>query len=125
MPVVSGSSNSCFIATAAYGSYLHPHVRQLRDFRDEYLLGNTPGRAFVAFYYRTSPPVANFIARHTVLRVITRLALTPLVIVIAHPLMAFFYLLLLTWAVFMTMLRRIKAVRLSTLTHYEHHKIPH
>ena len=117
MPVVSGSSSSvskgCFIATAAYGSYLHPQVQLLRNFRDEYLLSTTPGQTFVAFYYRTSPPVAEFIARHAVLRGLTRLALTPLVLAVAHPLLAAFFLLLLTWMVFTTMSRRSKASHLS------------
>ena len=116
MPVVSGSSSisqGCFIATAAYGSYLHPQVQQLRNFRDEYLITNAPGRAFVAFYYRTSPPVADFIARHAVLRGIARLALTPLVLTVAHPMMAVFSLLLLAWTVFTTTSRRTKASRLS------------
>ncbi|HIJ87153.1 MAG TPA: hypothetical protein HPP97_05630 [Desulfuromonadales bacterium] len=113
-PVVSGSSSGgCFIATAAYGSYLHPQVQLLRNFRDEFLLSNAPGRAFVAFYYRASPPVADVIARHAVLRYITRLALTPLVLTVAHPLIAVFSLLLLTWGVFATASRRTKTSRLS------------
>ncbi len=118
MPVVSGSSSHCFVATAAYGSYLHPQVQLLRNFRDEYLLTNTPGRAFVAFYYRNSPPLADFIARHPVLRGITRLALTPLVVAVAHPLLAAFSLLLLTLAAFTTMLRRSTTVRFGRLTGY-------
>lgn len=78
-------SNGCFIATAAYGSYLHPQVRLLRNFRDEYLLTNAPGRVFVDLYYRSSPPIADFIARHPFLRGVTRLALTPIFLVITHP----------------------------------------
>jgi hypothetical protein len=82
-----GSSGSgCFIATAAYGSYLHPHVQQLRHFRDNYLLPNAPGRAFVSLYYRCSPPLADFIARYESLRGVTRLLLTPVIIVVIHPL---------------------------------------
>lgn len=81
----SGDGGNCFIATAAYGSYLDPHVEVLRKFRDRYLLTNGPGRLFVAAYYRVSPPVARLIARHEPLRSATRWALTPLVYGAAHP----------------------------------------
>ncbi|MDD2365825.1 MAG: hypothetical protein PHN84_06635 [Desulfuromonadaceae bacterium] len=85
----SGSGSGCFIATAAYGSYLHPQVHLLREFRDDYLLTNASGRAFVKTYYSLSPPLADFISRHTVLRFIARLALTPVVAAVAHPAAAF------------------------------------
>ena len=49
----------CFLATAAWGSYQEPHVQVLRRFRDEVLLTNGPGRAFVSAYYATSPPLAD------------------------------------------------------------------
>ena len=80
-----GGGGGCFIATAAYGSYLHPKVQLLRDFRDHYLLTNGPGRAFVALYYRLSPPLADFISRHDTLRLVTRFLLTPLVLAVACP----------------------------------------
>lgn len=83
-----GGGGGCFIATAAYGSYLHPHVRLLRDFRDRWLVTNAPGRAFVALYYRISPPLADVIARHDSLGLLVRLLLTPLVLVLAYPLAA-------------------------------------
>jgi hypothetical protein len=80
-----GPGGGCFIATAAYGSYLDPHVAALRAFRDHYLQTNAPGRAFVRWYYETSPPLATWLARHRVARAATRLALTPLVYAVAKP----------------------------------------
>lgn len=88
-PILSGGSESgCFIATAAFGSYLHPKVQLLRDFRDRYLLVNTAGRTFVALYYRFSPPVAHFITSHEKFRILFRWVLTPLVLIIQFPLIA-------------------------------------
>lgn len=81
----SGGGSGCFIATAAYGSYLHPQVQTLRDFRDHSLLSNAPGRLFVALYYRMSPPLADFISRHELLRSMTRAALLPVIFAVAYP----------------------------------------
>ena len=83
-----GGGGGCFIATAAYGSYLDPHVMVLRRFRDEFLMPNAIGRAFVATYYRWSPPFAAFIARHDTLRAVTRVALTPVVLGLESPFLA-------------------------------------
>jgi len=83
-PPTSGGSSGCFIATAAYGSYLHPQVVILRDFRDNYLLSNPPGRALTAAYYKLSPPLAALIARDETLRYSVRLFLAPLIYAVAH-----------------------------------------
>ncbi|MBI5430313.1 MAG: SBBP repeat-containing protein [Nitrosomonadales bacterium] len=75
----SSSGGGCFIATAAYGTPMAEDVRYLRAFRDEYLMTNTPGRAFVRAYYTLSPPVADFIREHEAVRAAVRVALTPFV----------------------------------------------
>jgi hypothetical protein len=80
-----GGGGGCFIATAAYGSYLDPHVMVLREFRDKVLLKTKLGQKFVKFYYKHSPPVADFIRKVEALRVATRLALTPMVYALAYP----------------------------------------
>jgi hypothetical protein len=57
----------------------------LRRFRDDYLLTNAAGRAFVAWYYEASPPIAAVIAGHEGLRAVTRWLLTPVVYGIEYP----------------------------------------
>jgi uncharacterized delta-60 repeat protein len=74
------TKDSCFIATAAYGSLVDPHVQILRLFRDKYLLTHGPGRMFVSLYYHYSPPLADLIAEQPVLRLIVRVFLFPIIV---------------------------------------------
>jgi hypothetical protein len=74
-----GGSSGCFVATAAYGSLMEPHVKLLRKFRDRVLLAHPAGKTFVRLYYTYSPPLADFIAKSDALRVLVRWSLLPLV----------------------------------------------
>ena len=74
----------CFIATASYGSYMHPHVVTLRQFRDQFLKSTSWGREFIDFYYQHSPQIAQKIKQSTSLKVIVRAALYPIALAIEH-----------------------------------------
>jgi hypothetical protein len=78
-------ASDCFIATAAFGSYLDSHVMALRVFRDQVLLKHSWGRWFVTQYYHFSPPIAAVIAHNSTLRLITRLMLTPIIFAVEYP----------------------------------------
>ena len=99
LPVFSSVyGGPCFIATAAYGSFLHDDLRILRDFRDRHLLTNAAGRTFVDFYYATSPPIAAFIAKSEFLKLLTRAVLMPVIYFVKYPAGGFAVLVLLTLA---------------------------
>lgn len=93
--VSAGSSGGggCFIATAVFGSYLDPHVKVLRDFRDRYLLTNSLGRWFVEKYYKYSPPIADYIRDKEGLKFLVRIILIPIVLSIKHFYLTLFLLL--------------------------------
>jgi hypothetical protein len=80
-----GGGGGCFIATAAYGSMMHPYVKALRAFRDRHLLNNSPGRAFIDFYYKYSPSIADVIRDSEHLKLVTRIVLTPVVMFVVFP----------------------------------------
>lgn len=73
------TADSCFVATAAFGSIFHPSVQILRDFRDRFMIGNAFSRALVNFYYRHSPPLADVISQNSTLRFAVRMLLLPVV----------------------------------------------
>ena len=74
-----GDGDVCFIATAAFGSAVESHVKVLRAFRDTYLIPYTLGRIFVRTYYKYSPPLAQFISKHEILKIAVRIGLLPLI----------------------------------------------
>ncbi len=63
---------NCFIATAVYGSPYANEVIILQEFRDNWLLRFSLGRAFVSCYYQISPPVAHQIVKNIYLKKITK-----------------------------------------------------
>jgi uncharacterized delta-60 repeat protein len=83
MPKLEGGESRnfgpCFVATAAYGSPLHPYVKLLRDFRDKYLIPKKLGRTLTRIYYRYSPPLADFMAKHKAMKFVVRVSLIPLI----------------------------------------------
>jgi hypothetical protein len=77
-------TGGCFIATAAYGTDTAKELNILREFRDTVLLPNSLGAKFVSFYYKTSPPIANFISQHEVLRTIVRVGFVDPIVAILN-----------------------------------------
>lgn len=73
LPFKESKSSRCFVATAACGTPDHHYVEELRRFRDEVLLPTVAGRRLVAAYERTSPPVAEMIAKSPNARRATRM----------------------------------------------------
>ena len=65
-------SGGCFIATAAYGTSTARQLDLLREFRDVVLLNSTLGSRLVDLYYQVSPPIAEFISEHDVVRTLVR-----------------------------------------------------
>ena len=74
-----GDGGPCFIATAAFNSPMEKHVVLLKNFRDNFLLTNSPGKLFVKSYYQYSPAVADFIRQHESAKTVVRILLYPLI----------------------------------------------
>jgi len=75
----SGAGGRCYIATAAFGSYLHPYVEVLRMFRDKFLLHSSLGQEFVAWYYRVSPRIADIVTCNSFFGASVRTTLLPVI----------------------------------------------
>jgi hypothetical protein len=71
------------VATATFGSYDHPYVVVLRDFRDQTLARFGAGRWLIRTYYDLSPPIARLIEDSAVARVVAMALLLPVVAVTA------------------------------------------
>jgi hypothetical protein len=74
-----GGGGGCFIASAAYGSFLDGHVHTLRAFRDRVLGRNSIGNYLVKSYYTLSPPAAGWIKGHENIQALARIVLVPVV----------------------------------------------
>ena len=74
----------CFIATAAYDTDTAKELDILREFRNTILLPNSLGTKFVSLYYKTSPPIANFISQHEVLRTAVRVGFVDPIVAILN-----------------------------------------
>ena len=67
--------SGCFIATAAFGSDLAPEVATLRLLRDAATARSALATTAVDLYYRSSPALAQALARSAVGRALVRTAL--------------------------------------------------
>jgi hypothetical protein len=79
------AKGGCLIAALAYQGQYADEVMILNHFRDRYLLPHASGRGIIRFYEWISPPLAEMIEKHEMLRPVTRWALSPLVYVVSHP----------------------------------------
>ncbi len=75
--VTGDKGSGCFIATTAFGTPMAEEIEVLRNFRDRYLLGTSPGRSLVDCYYRYSPPLARKIQQDAHLKHHVRTWLSP------------------------------------------------
>jgi len=78
----SSKGGGCLIATATYGSELAPQVQQLRELRDNQLLGTESGTNFMNtfndFYYSFSPIIADYERENPVFKEMVKVVITPM-----------------------------------------------
>ncbi len=75
----NGKKSNCFIATAAFGSPMHPYVKTIRDFKNRYLMSSKLGSAIINLYYKYSPLAVNIIEKHKPLKFVVRAGLLPFI----------------------------------------------
>ena len=79
----SSKGGGCLIATATYGSEFAPQVQQLRELRDNQLLGTESGTIFMNMfndvYYSFSPTIADYERENPVFKEAVKITLTPLI----------------------------------------------
>lgn len=78
----SSSSEGCYIATIAYGSYEHPQVIELRKFRDNTLSKSSFGRGFIKTYYKYSPKLVEHLKDKPIVNQIIKSILNTLIRII-------------------------------------------
>ena len=74
----------CFIATATYGSFLHPKINILRKFRDLFLNNTVWGKTFIKLYYKFSPKLVPFIKTSPLLKKISLIYIETLILFINY-----------------------------------------
>ncbi len=77
-------TDSCFIATATFGTSHSNELEYLRKFRDNHLMTNLFGRIFVIMYYYLSPPIARRIENHSFIKHISKNVLLRFIQIIKH-----------------------------------------
>jgi len=79
----SQNGGGCLIATATYGSELAPQVQQLREIRDDIVLGTNSGAVFMSafnsFYYTFSPTIADWERQNPAFKEAVKIAITPMI----------------------------------------------
>ena len=75
----TGEVDACFVATAAYGTFMANEVGNLRSFRDGFLRRSVLGELFVESYYSIGPAFAAAIDPSDPLRQAARAGLGPFV----------------------------------------------
>ena len=78
----NSGGGGCYIATMVYGSYEHPQVMILREFRDNFLSKYLIGRCFIKFYYKYSPSWVETMKNMKTVNLFIRFLLNKIILII-------------------------------------------